>query len=180
MMGKEGWQGTEDGRPQPRRGWTRRERRQEVKGMNVRGISSNEATWQPRLAGRIPGATQRPAECPPGFAVAAGVLSRHTGTNVDNQGLAKARPVTCAGTTRHKQVLRLESAKLQSGTRICARCAMQNWVCRRSEESPRRAQWGTGSARFQIRPLGKLNRDGLQQLMRKMWPSLNFHGQQLT
>ncbi len=33
--------------------------------------------------------------------IAAGVLSRHTVTNVDNQALAKARPVTFAVTNRH-------------------------------------------------------------------------------
>ena len=33
--------------------------------------------------------------------MAAGVLSRHTVTNVENQALAKARPVTFAVTNRH-------------------------------------------------------------------------------
>jgi hypothetical protein len=36
--------------------------------------------------------------------VRVGVLSRNTVTNVDNQQLAKAQPVTCYGSTRNQVV----------------------------------------------------------------------------
>jgi hypothetical protein len=45
-------------------------------------------------------------------------LSRHTVTNVDNQQLAKARPVTCDGSSRHKPGTNRKSLRLGFAGRI--------------------------------------------------------------